>query len=225
MAYSELLWRPFLEHQAWCWTTLRRGNIFYYVYKRFFIFVTFLRFYRFFIFIWTFLHQCCKRGNRIMDLLHVSGGAGHQRSCKQSMSGQRGTAASAASAQCSSVSGPIRRAMSSRLTVSRVATRPRPSHRLLYYYALRDVSYTSFVCLLYRLRNRWIRIITACIYTMEKKSRRMKELHLRLRWSASAGDDRVPDEVGKTHGEMTSRSLWSRYDRHFVGIVWHNALS
>ena len=26
-------------------------------------------------------------------------------------------------------------------------------------------------------------------------------------------------------GEVTSRSLRSRYDRHFVGISWHNALS
>ena len=25
--------------------------------------------------------------------------------------------------------------------------------------------------------------------------------------------------------EMTSQSLWSRYDRHFVGITQHNALS
>ena len=36
MAYSELPWRPLLGHQAWSWTTLRRGNVFYYVYKRFF---------------------------------------------------------------------------------------------------------------------------------------------------------------------------------------------
>jgi len=28
MAYSELPWRPFLGHQAWSWTTLRRGNVF-----------------------------------------------------------------------------------------------------------------------------------------------------------------------------------------------------
>ena len=28
MAYSELPWRPFLGHQAWGWTTLRRGNVF-----------------------------------------------------------------------------------------------------------------------------------------------------------------------------------------------------
>ena len=25
-------------------------------------------------------------------------------------------------------------------------------------------------------------------------------------------------------GEVTSQSLWSRYDRHFVGITWYNAL-
>jgi len=35
MAYSELLWRPFLWLQAWSWTTPWRGNVFYYVYKRF----------------------------------------------------------------------------------------------------------------------------------------------------------------------------------------------
>jgi len=40
----ELPWRPFLGHQAWSWITLRRGNVFYYVYKRVFIFVMFLRF-------------------------------------------------------------------------------------------------------------------------------------------------------------------------------------
>jgi len=33
--YSELPWRPFLGHQAWSWTTARRGNVFCYVYKRF----------------------------------------------------------------------------------------------------------------------------------------------------------------------------------------------
>jgi len=27
-----------------------------------------------------------------------------------------------------------------------------------------------------------------------------------------------------TQGEMTSQSLWSRYDRHFVGITRHNAV-
>jgi len=40
MAYSELPWRPFLGHQVWSWTTLRRGNVFYYVYKRFFLFLS-----------------------------------------------------------------------------------------------------------------------------------------------------------------------------------------
>jgi len=28
-----------------------------------------------------------------------------------------------------------------------------------------------------------------------------------------------------TQGEMTSRYLWSRYDRHFVGITWDNVWS
>jgi len=28
-----------------------------------------------------------------------------------------------------------------------------------------------------------------------------------------------------TQGEVTSQSLWSRYDRHFVGITRHHALS
>ena len=44
MAYSELPWRPFLGHQAWSWTTLRRGNVFYYVYKGFFYFCRFFTF-------------------------------------------------------------------------------------------------------------------------------------------------------------------------------------
>ena len=40
-------WRPFLGHQAWSWTTLRRGNVFYYVYKLFYFchVFTFLNFY------------------------------------------------------------------------------------------------------------------------------------------------------------------------------------
>jgi len=56
MAYSELPWRPFPGHQAWSWTTLRRGNVFYYVnYKRFFsILSRFYVFNVFKIFIWTF---------------------------------------------------------------------------------------------------------------------------------------------------------------------------
>ena len=28
-----------------------------------------------------------------------------------------------------------------------------------------------------------------------------------------------------TYGEATSQNLWSQYDRHFVGITRHNALS
>ena len=55
MAYSELPWRPFLGHQAWSWTTLRRGNVFLLRLQTFFlIFVTFFAFV--IIFIWTFFH-------------------------------------------------------------------------------------------------------------------------------------------------------------------------
>jgi len=28
-----------------------------------------------------------------------------------------------------------------------------------------------------------------------------------------------------TPGEVTSQNLWPRYDRHFVGITWHNVWS
>ena len=57
-------WRPFLGHPAWSWTTLRRGNVFYYIYKRFFIFVTFLPFLTFFFNfdLNVFLHLCWRRG-------------------------------------------------------------------------------------------------------------------------------------------------------------------
>ena len=41
-------------------------------------------------------------------------------------------------------------------------------------------------------------------------------VHLRLMTSANAAN---------TQGEVTSQSLWSRYDRHFVGITRYNALS
>ena len=27
------------------------------------------------------------------------------------------------------------------------------------------------------------------------------------------------------YGEVTSQNLWPRYDRHFVGITWHNVTS
>ena len=39
--------------------------------------------------------------------------------------------------------------------------------------------------------------------------------HLMLRTAARSN----------TQGEMTSRNLWARYDRHFVGITWHNVWS
>jgi len=52
MAYSELPWRPFLGHQAWSWTTLRRGNVFLSLQTSFYVFNVFK------IFIWTFLHLC-----------------------------------------------------------------------------------------------------------------------------------------------------------------------
>jgi len=58
MAYSELPWRPFLGHQAWSWTILRRGNFFVTFTDVFFKFLS--RFYVFNVFkivIWTyFLH-------------------------------------------------------------------------------------------------------------------------------------------------------------------------
>ena len=45
-------WRPFVGHPAWSWTTLRRGNVFCCVYKRFFKFLSrFLRFKHFFKFL------------------------------------------------------------------------------------------------------------------------------------------------------------------------------
>ena len=52
MAYSELPWKPFLGHQAWSWASLRRGNMFYFVYKRFFKFLS-----RFYVFTVLFLFE------------------------------------------------------------------------------------------------------------------------------------------------------------------------
>ena len=47
----------FLGHQAWSWTPLRRGNVFYYVYKRFFYFCqVFYVFWRFYFILNVFLH-------------------------------------------------------------------------------------------------------------------------------------------------------------------------
>ena len=50
MAYSELPWRPFLGHQAWSWTTLRRGNVLITFTNVFLIFVTFFTFFNVFYF-------------------------------------------------------------------------------------------------------------------------------------------------------------------------------
>ena len=62
MVYSKLPWRPFLRHQAWSWTTLRRGNVFLLRLQTFFIFVTFLHFLTFFLFLFErFLHVCYGR--------------------------------------------------------------------------------------------------------------------------------------------------------------------
>ena len=41
----------------------------------------------------------------------------------------------------------------------------------------------------------------------------------------TVGPIRCVQKLAYTWGEVTSRSLWSRYDRHFVGITQHNALS
>jgi len=40
-------------------------------------------------------------------------------------------------------------------------------------------------------------------------------------------DERIVTRTTRwyTQGEVASQSLWSRYDRHFVGITRHNALS
>jgi len=57
MAYSELPWRPFLGlgHQAWSWTTLRRGNVF----KRFFNFCHVFYVFNVFKFLFErFFHLC-----------------------------------------------------------------------------------------------------------------------------------------------------------------------
>ena len=35
----------------------------------------------------------------------------------------------------------------------------------------------------------------------------------------------TPGRGAYTHGEVTSQYLWLRYDRHFVGITWHNVWS
>jgi len=83
MAYSELPWKSFLGHQAWSWTTLRRGNVFLLRLQTFFlIFVTFfitftnvlLLLSLFFIFLWTFFYiygVCC-----LHSLMHFNGGGG-----------------------------------------------------------------------------------------------------------------------------------------------------
>ena len=62
MAYSELPWRPFLGHKAWCWTTLRRVNVFLLRLQTFVYFCHVFTFFNVFkIYIWTFLHLWCEQ--------------------------------------------------------------------------------------------------------------------------------------------------------------------
>jgi len=53
------------------------------------------------------------------------------------------------------------------------------------------------------------------------------ELNLsELEPSASALSLSLPTKrIELTKRELTSQNLWSRYDRHFVGITWHFAWS
>ena len=68
MAYSELPWRPYVGYQAWSWTTLRRGNVFYYVYKRFLFlsrFYVFKRFYSYLnvLYVYEKMLYCCSESS------------------------------------------------------------------------------------------------------------------------------------------------------------------
>ena len=70
MAYFELPWRPFLGHEAWSWTTPRRGNVFITFTNVFFIFVTFFTSFNVFLFLFKlFLHLWwrwrCRRRVRV----------------------------------------------------------------------------------------------------------------------------------------------------------------
>jgi len=58
MAYSELPWRPFLGHQAWSWTTVRRGNVFITFTSDFYFCHVFLRFYVFLFLFERFFYIC-----------------------------------------------------------------------------------------------------------------------------------------------------------------------
>jgi len=87
MACSEFPWRPFLEHQAWCWTTQRRGNVFYYVYKCFLS-----RFYVFYVF-YFYLNSAacmmsatfCKNPSKKRSFASVRPHAGCRNSLPQAM--------------------------------------------------------------------------------------------------------------------------------------------
>jgi len=58
-------WRPFLGHQAWSWTTLRRGNVFLLRLQTFvFIFVTFFNVFKFLF--ERFLHLAANVGNILL---------------------------------------------------------------------------------------------------------------------------------------------------------------
>jgi len=94
MAYSELLWRPFLGHQAWSWTTLRKGNVFLLRLQTFFLFLsrfTFLKVFFKFLFERFFTSmidssQCRARKLTMitaqMELFDCSAGAGRLHSSK-----------------------------------------------------------------------------------------------------------------------------------------------
>ena len=75
MAYSELPWRPFLAHQAWSWTTLRRGNFFITFINVFFILSRFYVFWRFLFLFERFLHLRLT----VLAIITCHGGAAQSR--------------------------------------------------------------------------------------------------------------------------------------------------
>ena len=69
-----------------------------------------------------------------------------------------------------------------------------------------------------------------CLCQSKKKS--VAHFRLRPRWAPLSRRTVILDvrrclwyNAANTEGEVTPQNLWPRYDRHFVGITWHNVWS
>jgi len=64
--------------------------------------------------------------------------------------------------------------------------------------------------------------LTSCLHVMVRNRRREKDVYSKRLDMTQHGFER---SVCIQQGEVTSQNLWSRWDRHFVGVTRRNTLS